>query len=539
MKATRQIDIYITKKSNVRLIDVVQFDTGIHLVFTVKDFDIPSGATAKLYVQKPSGKFVFQEDGITIVENTILIDLENQAITEHGKVPYQVSIVNGSDMITAFTGLMMVEKSLKDAGAIESKTVIRAFDEVVSDHVAEFQAKAEQIVQACIATIPEDFTVMEAKVNELANAVKGYVSGAVVVADDVSPVEHSPVVKVHGKNLIPYPYSEQSITRDGVSFTVNEDGGISLSGTATINTSFNLVMQYKKSLQVKKGRKYTLSCVSTFTAATGYVYFQNWANGVGVDSLSVRNGSVTFEASQDGYVQIGIVLLKGQTYNETVYIQLEEGSVATGYVPYLDPSKVLVSRYSKNILNIANSSKANCTANGNGITVNAAGVYYCELYANYLKSAIQNMDGKAVTFSVGNITSGYFIAIVIMYTDGTYAQKTAYDTKATLWLDHQGRTVHHVILRPFCSKTTFTDTTTDIKNLMLEFGETASDFEAYNGGGYTPAADGTVAGVTSLSPTMTLLTDTAGAIVECEYAVDTKTYIDRKISEMLKGSENT
>ena len=63
MKATKEIEIYLTKKRNVRQIDVVQYDTGIQLVFTVKDFTIPSGATATLYVQKPSGKFVYQEDG--------------------------------------------------------------------------------------------------------------------------------------------------------------------------------------------------------------------------------------------------------------------------------------------------------------------------------------------------------------------------------------------------------------------------------------------------------------------------------------------
>ena len=38
---------------------------------------------------------------------------------------------------------------------------------------------------------------------------------------------------------------------------------------------------------------------------------------------------------------------------------------------------------------------------------------------------------------------------------------------------------------------------------------------------YTPNADGTVEGITSLSPTMTLLTDTDGAVIHCEYNRDT------------------
>ena len=195
MKVQKKIDVYLVKKRNIRIIDVVQFDTGIQLVFTVKDFEITTGTNATLYVQKPSGKFVYQETGITVAENTITIDLENQAITEHGKVPYQVTLKNESDEITTFTGVMMVEASLKDSGATESKTVIRAFDEAVSDRVAEFQTVAERIVQACIATIPEDYTVMEAKVNELASAIKGMLKGEIVMADDVSPVEHLMDVK--------------------------------------------------------------------------------------------------------------------------------------------------------------------------------------------------------------------------------------------------------------------------------------------------------------------------------------------------------
>ena len=84
MKVTKNIDIYLIGKRPVKVIDVVQYDTGIQLVFTVKDFTIPSGATATLYVQKPSGKFVYQKENITIANNTITVDLENQALTEYG-----------------------------------------------------------------------------------------------------------------------------------------------------------------------------------------------------------------------------------------------------------------------------------------------------------------------------------------------------------------------------------------------------------------------------------------------------------------------
>ena len=58
-------------------------------------------------------------------------------------------------------------------------------------------------------------------------------------------------------------------------------------------------------------------------------------------------------------------------------------------------------------------------------------------------------------------------------------------------------------------------------NIQLEAGNTVTDFEAFKGKAYTPNADGTVEGITSLYPTMTLTTDTEGAVIHCEYNRDT------------------
>ncbi len=45
-------------------------------------------------------------------------------------------------------------------------------------------------------------------------------------------------------------------------------------------------------------------------------------------------------------------------------------------------------------------------------------------------------------------------------------------------------------------------------------------------------ADGTVKGLTSLAPNMTLLTDTEGVLINLEYNADTKKYIDKKFAEL-------
>lgn len=74
---------------------------------------------------------------------------------------------------------------------------------------------------------------------------------------------------------------------------------------------------------------------------------------------------------------------------------------------------------------------------------------------------------------------------------------------------------------------------TTVSNLifkpMLEVGSKLTDFEERRTAvAYTPAADGTVTGVTSISPDMTFLSDTDGIIINAEYNKD----LNKAISEL-------
>ena len=56
---------------------------------------------------------------------------------------------------------------------------------------------------------------------------------------------------------------------------------------------------------------------------------------------------------------------------------------------------------------------------------------------------------------------------------------------------------------------------------QLEIGATATEYEPYiTPTEYTPIADGTVNGITSLYPNTTLTTDTEGVIINCKYNRD-------------------
>lgn len=62
--------------------------------------------------------------------------------------------------------------------------------------------------------------------------------------------------------------------------------------------------------------------------------------------------------------------------------------------------------------------------------------------------------------------------------------------------------------------------TISFEAMQIEIGSVATDFQDYISTTYTPNADGTVEGVTSLYPTTTLTTDTDDALIECEYNKD-------------------
>lgn len=535
MKATKEINIYLTKKRNVRQTDVVQYDTGIQLVFTVMDLDIPSGATATLYVQKPSGKFVYQEDGITVADNTITIDLDNQAITEHGKVPYQVSLASGSDVITTFTGLMMVEKSLKDAGATESKTVVRAFDEAVADHVAEFQTKAEQIVQACIATLPDDYTAMEAKVNELANAIKGNLSGAVVFADDVSPVEHIPSVKVHGRNLCSMD-AFNSMASNGASNTYDGSTHTITMGADTALSNFTGRYCRPLGYNFKVGVEYTISFEVRGTP--GKKVACGWDTGridITLTDDFVRYGTTKRATRTDEVVSFYSTStekggLAAGEYMQFTNVQIEVGNVMTDYVEYIDTSTTTVTRCGKNQLKGRESnltvSGVTFTVNGNG-TITANGT--CTGLILLPAGSLMLKAGKTYTLSgcpSGGSSDTYRLDIRDL--DGEmYGSPNVLDYGSGATFTATDDRKVDCVLRVASGATI-----SRIFYPMVRFADTDSLYEQYNGAEYIPASDGTVAGITSLSPNTTILTDTEGVIVECEYNRDTNKVINKIITAL-------
>lgn len=169
-----------------------------------------------------------------------------------------------------------------------------------------------------------------------ANAIKGTKSGTVILLDEISPVTHEMGVKVRGKNLIPYPYVTSSGSKiNGITWTVNEDGSVTANGTATGNSNFVVISQ-DNPIAIA-GKTVTLSGCPTGGSRTTYgIYYYDT-----VTSRFDYGNGVTFIPK--GVVSVNIRIFGGATVDNLVFKpQLELGTTATEYTPYIDLTAVKV-----------------------------------------------------------------------------------------------------------------------------------------------------------------------------------------------------
>ena len=166
--------------------------------------------------------------------------------------------------------------------------------------------------------------------------------------------EIADIVNFYGaKNLIPYPYYHTTMTRNGITFTDNGDGSVTINGTSTVrNTNFYFVFHMDKEL-LPFG-SYTLSAKGLTNAPSGVtVGFNNSLGNTWVRNIAtIRSGreSYTFtHADGADYDNIGMYIQitdVGTTVdNITVYPMLRLASIQDDtWQPYVKTNKELTDK---------------------------------------------------------------------------------------------------------------------------------------------------------------------------------------------------
>lgn len=278
-------------------------------------------------------------------------------IDENGicKVPWEVTelpmfyvSVAGGDLKTVTRASVFVEQTGYSEDAEKSGTVpevIRTPQSISlqdgmlllldknGEAVGEGVKMQQTVVDDKLSDTSENPVENKVVANEVF-AVKGLlnvspvaVSGTAVRVDDVYAAPHDVAVTLSGggitdyssvkvrrtgKNLIPFPYPSlggagSAVTKNGVTVTVQEDGGVRLKGTATVTTYFNLTnsIRYSKSNLNNIQNEYA---TDNFVAISGGNMYYTYAN-----------------------TTLAIIAEADKTYDATIYPQVEIGNRPTEF----------------------------------------------------------------------------------------------------------------------------------------------------------------------------------------------------------------
>ena len=131
-------------------------------------------------------------------------------------------------------------------------------------------------------------------------------------------------VKSTGKNSLPYPYLDTTFEKNGLKFTDNGDGSITVNGTATAQTNFHLTNKItvdddSKGLELKKGQTYILSgCPSGGSSSTYFLYNNYIENGEWKNYGREEGNGLTFVSNGKKPMFI-IRVISGATLNNLTF----------------------------------------------------------------------------------------------------------------------------------------------------------------------------------------------------------------------------
>ena len=181
-------DIYVLSHKVKDPIDYVRLTNDIPIVFTFRDYDIPSGSVAQVYVQKPSGKAVY--DTAAISENVVTVTVTDQMFSELGMSDMQIKITQGNEKLVSFSQPVRVHPNYTEGDADRSTNEGGFFDD--AEKALQEAAEAAQTANEAAETADqaaENANNAAQTANEAAENVGDSVQGAVNDYFEENPIQ--------------------------------------------------------------------------------------------------------------------------------------------------------------------------------------------------------------------------------------------------------------------------------------------------------------------------------------------------------------
>lgn len=302
-------------------------------------------------------------------------------------------------------------------------------------------------------------------------AIKNTVSGespltitdsAEEMLQDIKLLGKSEQFTTTGKQLIPFPYVDKDMTKNGVTFTVKEDGGIKVYGTSTETVTFVL---------------------ATIDYGTESIFNNGTGNGKiisgGKDNVSIEYHGVTKKT----YLSIA----PGKVVDVVIYPQLQNGSTATPYEPYTGGQPSPNPEYPQEIKNVG---KYNEDTGKYEVDVKLTGknLFDVSRFVD-LENIIGRNDfvlqtselkiGMTYTYSAKIVSnkSGNRVRMDLIYEDGeidnTYGNQVSSGiTNGTVTIKKKVKSLKFVLQSDTDQNAKWTD-------VMIEYGNKKTDYEPY------------------------------------------------------------
>lgn len=363
----------------------------------------------------------------------------------------------------------------KANGCIETRTPYADVEAANKGYVDTAISDTQNQLAQTNQNVEDLYTILEqAQVVTVTTLEQAYTTRETADGENIVDGVQTTVKEIRGKtvateNLIPYPYAETTKTANGVTFTVNSDGSVTVNGTATSDADFMLlrgpIQSYSES--------YFLSGCPTGGSNTTYYISESFTV-----SKDTGNGVVLNNLPSDQAWRI--VIKSGTTVNNLVFRpMLNAGTTAKPYSKWfaglknasfekivstgrnLIPYPYEESTKTENGITFTVNSDGSITANGT-TTVNPsifnlakislnAGTYALRSFANVANAGIcqfyidipsepNDRTGNGVTFTLQDDIVNKNVNIIV----------------------NPSQTVNNLIFKP-----------------MLQFGTTATAYEPY------------------------------------------------------------
>lgn len=375
----------------------------MHFDWTIRGEVTKCGGFVRFFV------CVKHTDGEGNLENHWHSEMCEEVYVSEG--PEDVEPVNNTypDIVTQLLERMMDVEAVRDLTdaaadmAIESANTATEAAAKAEEHEANAQRIADGTVDilADLSKAHKRITNVKASMS-ITPPEEHDTSVAAVKVVPENALPYAEVISVGGmtrkcRNLLKFPYVGGSVKEtNGITFTVNPDGGITISGTNTHST----YVEYPLITTGSQTLMYSEVTASLMGATTEDIYITIGGGGFTFGEVKAGSSSVLTNNGTTNVFNYGLVRVKaGATVSATVYPMINEGAEALPYEPYFnglrDAIPTAIKSVGKNIFNYLDFYAENKQLTINGSVVSG-------MNSNFLNSLYTIPDyyiGKELTAS--------------------------------------------------------------------------------------------------------------------------------------------